>query len=107
MNLTNCIEEIRSDRVRNLFAKLYGTQNYVIEKQQQRYERAVQSFHEFFPTRTDIKIYSAPGRTEIGGNHTDHQRGIVLAGAVEKANVQLLKTQNMTDDDVPAVYGNV
>ena len=82
MNLTNCIEEIRSDRVRNLFAELYGTQNYVIEKQQQRYERAVQAFHEFFPTRTDIKIYSAPGRTEIGGNHTDHQRGIVLAGAV-------------------------
>ena len=33
MNLTNCIEEIRSDRVRNLFAELYGTQNHVIEKQ--------------------------------------------------------------------------
>ena len=82
MNLTNFIEEIKSDRVRNLFAELYGTQDHVIEKQQQRYERAVQAFHEFFPTRTDIKIYSAPGRTEIGGNHTDHQRGIVLAGAV-------------------------
>ena len=26
--------------------------------------------------------FSAPGRTEIGGNHTDHQRGRVLAGAV-------------------------
>ena len=26
---------------------------------------------------------------------------------VEKANAQLLKTQNMTDDDVPTVYGNV
>lgn len=42
----------------------------------------MQAFHEFFPTHTDIKIYSASGRTEIGGNHTDHQRGIVLAGAV-------------------------
>ena len=30
------------------------------------------------PTR----YFSAPGRTEIGGNHTDHQRGRVLAGAV-------------------------
>ena len=82
MNLTKCIEEIKRDRVRNLFAELYGTQDCIIEKQQQRYERAVQAFHEFFPTHTDIKIYSASGRTEIGGNHTDHQRGIVLAGAV-------------------------
>ncbi|MBE6933458.1 MAG: galactokinase [Ruminococcaceae bacterium] len=30
------------------------------------------------PTR----YFSAPGRTEIGGNHTDHQRGRVLAGAI-------------------------
>lgn len=82
MNLKKCLEEIKSDRVRNLFAELYGTQDCIIEKQQQRYERAVQAFHEFFPTHTDIKIYSASGRTEIGGNHTDHQRGIVLAGAV-------------------------
>ena len=94
MNLTNCIEEIRSDRVRNLFAELYGNQNHVIEKQQQRYERAVQAFHEFFPTRTDIKIYSAPGRTEIGGNHTDHQRGIVLAGAVNLDVIAVVSFHN-------------
>ena len=94
MNLTNCIEEIRSDRVRNLFAELYGTQNHVIEKQQQRYERAVQAFHEFFPTRADIKIYSAPGRTEIGGNHTDHQRGIVLAGAVNLDVIAIVSFHN-------------
>ena len=94
MNLTDCIEEIKSDRVRNLFAELYGTQNYVIEKQQQRYERAVQAFHEFFPTRTDIKIYSAPGRTEIGGNHTDHQRGIVLAGAVNLDVIAIVSFHN-------------
>ena len=94
MNLTNCIEEIRSDRVRNLFAELYGTQNHVIEKQQQRYERAVQAFHEFFPTRTNIKIYSASGRTEIGGNHTDHQRGIVLAGAVNLDVIAVVSFNN-------------
>ena len=32
--------------------------------------------------KTPASYYSAPGRTEIGGNHTDHQRGRVLAGAV-------------------------
>jgi len=30
----------------------------------------------------DISLFSAPGRTEIGGNHTDHQHGHVLAGSV-------------------------
>lgn len=87
-------KKIKGDRVRNLFVELYGTQNYVIEKQQQRYERAVQAFHEFFPTRTDIKIYSAPGRTEIGGNHTDHQRGIVLAGAVNLDVIAIVSFHN-------------
>lgn len=94
MNLTNCIKEIKGDRVRKLFAELYGTQNHAIEKQQQRYERAVQVFHEFFPARTDIKIYSAPGRTEIGGNHTDHQRGIVLAGAVNLDVIAIVSFHN-------------
>ena len=28
-------------------------------------------------------VYSVPGRTELGGNHTDHQRGRVLAAAVD------------------------
>lgn len=28
-------------------------------------------------------LFSAPGRTEIGGNHTDHQRGRVLAAGVD------------------------
>ena len=32
--------------------------------------------------RKPSRYFSAPGRTEIGGNHTDHQRGRVLAGAV-------------------------
>ena len=31
-----------------------------------------------------FSVYSAPGRTEIGGNHTDHQHGTVLAAAVDR-----------------------
>ncbi len=33
--------------------------------------------------REDPRIFTAPGRTEIGGNHTDHQHGCVLAAAVD------------------------
>ncbi len=35
-----------------------------------------------FGTHAEAGLYSAPGRTEIGGNHTDHQHGRVLAGSV-------------------------
>ena len=38
-----------------------------------------------------VRYFSAPGRTEIGGNHTDHQRGCVLAGAVNLDTVAAVK----------------
>ena len=37
------------------------------------------------------RYFSAPGRTEIGGNHTDHQRGRVLAGAVNLDTVAAVR----------------
>ena len=42
------------------------------------------------------RYFSAPGRTEIGGNHTDHQRGRVLAGAVNLDTVAAVRV-NGTD----------
>ncbi len=38
-----------------------------------------------------VRYFSAPGRTEIGGNHTDHQRGRVLAGAVDLDTVAAVR----------------
>ena len=45
---------------------------------------------------TPNRYYSAPGRTEIGGNHTDHQRGRVLAAAVNLDTVAAVRL-NGTD----------
>ena len=45
---------------------------------------------------TPTKYYSAPGRTEIGGNHTDHQRGRVLAAAVNLDTIAAVRP-NGTD----------
>lgn len=42
-------------------------------------------------------IFSAPGRTEIGGNHTDHQHGCVLAAAV---NLETLAEVTLNDSDI-------
>ena len=53
----------------------------VLEYQTERYIKAVESFEELFGVK-DVEIYSAPGRSEIGGNHTDHQYGRVLAASI-------------------------
>ena len=50
------------------------------------YEELKQRFYDSFG-RKPRYLFSAPGRTEIGGNHTDHQLGRVLAGAVSLETV--------------------
>lgn len=52
-----------------------------IPAQRKRYGAAVAKFEQLFGTG-DVEIYSAPGRSEVGGNHTDHQHGEVLAASV-------------------------
>ena len=47
-------------------------------------------FHAAFGS-TPERYFSAPGRTEIGGNHTDHQRGRVLAAAVDLDTVAAVR----------------
>lgn len=47
--------------------------------QRERYEAAVGEFEKLFGAGREVGLFSAPGRTEVGGNHTDHQQGRVLA----------------------------
>ena len=53
-------------------------------RQGDRYASAVKAFGETFETASPRAIFSAPGRTEVGGNHTDHQHGEVLAASINK-----------------------
>ena len=47
-----------------------------------RYAAVLDGLEKTFGSHAEVGLYSAPGRTEIGGNHTDHQHGRVLAGSV-------------------------
>ena len=47
-----------------------------------RYAAVLDGLENTFGAHAEAALYSAPGRTEIGGNHTDHQHGRVLAGSV-------------------------
>ena len=61
---------------------LYSEKN--AEAQKQRYRDLSRSFSEIFGTEIEgIRAFSSPGRTEIGGNHTDHNYGKVLTGSID------------------------
>lgn len=53
-----------------------------LPNQMERYQRIIASMRENFGPCEHMAVFSAPGRTEIGGNHTDHQHGRVLTGSV-------------------------
>ncbi|MFI3206127.1 MAG: galactokinase family protein [Clostridia bacterium] len=61
------------------FSELYKGD---LESQQKRYADLKVNFKDFFGYDEGIEFFSAPGRSEIGGNHTDHQRGCVLAASI-------------------------
>ena len=58
--------------------QLYGE---TAEENVNRYRHVVQKFHDTFGDQ-DMMLFSSPGRTEISGNHTDHNHGKVLAGSI-------------------------
>lgn len=77
------IPSIQDGKWDTYFQKLYGAD--AVPAQRQRYVRAIRQFVQTFPEHAEsqISVFSAPGRTEIGGNHTDHQYGCVLAAAIQ------------------------
>ena len=83
MKIEELKQELAQDAFQPVFERLYGTKQEVLSTQKARYEKAVARFAEVYPGWEEVSLFSAPGRTEIGGNHTDHQHGCVLAAAVQ------------------------
>ena len=54
-----------------------------LDKARSRACHVVRSLMDHFSPAGDAALFSGPGRTEIGGNHTDHQHGRVLCGSVD------------------------
>lgn len=70
----------------SLFKELYGENPVVLQEQANRYETLMNEFQTVYGN-DEVELFSSPGRTEIGGNHTDHNYGRVLAGAVNLDNI--------------------
>lgn len=91
MNINEIKSAILSGEFNDSFLMLYGETNTASK----RYAAACESFKDLYPESGEIKLFSAPGRTEVGGNHTDHQHGSVLAGSV---NLDVIAVVSLNND---------
>ncbi len=90
--------EITSGKYDERFIRVYGAD---VEKTRARYLHITHLFEEKFGDRNDVRFFSAPGRTEVCGNHTDHNHGQVLAAAI---NLDAVACAVRTDEHYIRVY---
>ena len=88
------LEKINSKRASEIFCELYGENE--VDTARERYASLIEKMSKDEGFSEDLHIFSAPGRTELAGNHTDHNRGKVLAASVQLDSVAVVRKR---DDD--------
>lgn len=81
-NLSVLIGEVEAGKYDELLLDIYEDEA-LIDYQKKRYVDLLKLYEKTYGT-DDVEIYSAPGRSEVCGNHTDHQRGEVLATSINR-----------------------
>ncbi|MDR2102831.1 MAG: galactokinase, partial [Treponema sp.] len=92
------LEHLKTDTAAETLQKLYGPEG--LESARRRYadliEGLIRNAPEGFPLRDfpetagNLRVFSAPGRTELGGNHTDHNQGKILAASIQLDSVAVV-----------------
>lgn len=80
-----------------VFSEIYGND----DSMKARFVSLYELFAEKFGEPESFYLFSTPGRTEISGNHTDHNNGCVMAGSVNLDSVAIVVP---TDDDIVNIY---
>jgi len=94
MMIDEILSNINNEHFDKTLSKLY-LDDSLFEYQRERYTRAVNRFRDLFGDR-DVQIYSTPGRSEVCGNHTDHQQGKVLATSI---NLDAIAVVSKSDEN--------
>ena len=97
MLLQELIGGITSGRFDSQMKEFYGCSNMTVMRNKSRYIDAAEHFSWLYPECSEVRVFSAPGRTEVGGNHTDHQHGCVLAAAVD---LDVIAIASLSGDNV-------
>ena len=95
MNTNELRASVKNGLINDTLAELYGENN--IEKQTQRYLDAIDEFEKLYGSLENVGIYSVPGRSEISGNHTDHNHGKVIAASID---LDIIAVAAKTDDSI-------
>ncbi|MBR5973591.1 MAG: galactokinase [Clostridiales bacterium] len=80
--IDECKDMIFSTEVETKFLEIY-MDPALLSYERERYIRAIERYREIYG-EDQIEIFSAPGRTEVMGNHTDHQHGEVIAASINR-----------------------
>ena len=84
MKTANVAEAVKSEHAVALLKQMYGEN--IVEENAARYQLVADGFAKEFGDKA-FEFFSAPGRTEIIGNHTDHNGGRVIAGSIDMETI--------------------
>jgi len=82
VNISEIKNKITSGELDASFIRLYGNKEAVVASHKERYLDAINEFEAIYGDK-DLSVFSVGGRSEISGNHTDHNLGRVIAAAVD------------------------
>ncbi|MBQ5634588.1 MAG: galactokinase, partial [Clostridia bacterium] len=85
------ISELK-EKIENGALKEYDALYADIEAAKERFINAIGKFEKLYGSEREIFVFSVPGRSEISGNHTDHNAGCVLAGAIDRDAIAIVAT---------------
>lgn len=94
MITSELLNYVKSGKLNSALSNIYGEENVSLQKE--RYEEAISDFLALYGEK-EVSLFSVPGRSEISGNHTDHNHGKVLAGSI---NLDIIAVATKTDDGV-------
>ena len=95
MNTKVLAEELNKKSFEERLREVY-VDTGVTDYQKKRYQKAIQEYENLYGEQ-EVEIYSAPGRSEVGGNHTDHQHGQVLAASI---NLDAIAVVSRSEENV-------
>lgn len=82
MNTKELKQQLKNGVYAEKLAHIYACAPQETERYAKRYLEVIDGLEQTFGETEEVRLFSAPGRTEIGGNHTDHQHGCVLAAGL-------------------------
>ena len=98
MNTNQMKAHIANGGIDNVLTHIYG--EAAVAAQKARYAAAIDEFAAIYGADREISLYSVAGRSELSGNHTDHNCGCVVAASID---LDIIAVASKREDSVIAI----